>query len=163
MQLHIHNLIDEEKCYSEIRAIRWKYAVCCSRCGSNKVRKRGKNHRHPAACQRSECNNCHKRFDDLTGTVFAKRHQSLSVWIVFVYLLGLNLSNNQIAQELVINQSDSQYMAEILRKEVVNKKEVYIVAGHKGQPDAIKDRKPRRNRLKGARGRGTLEKEGTFK
>ena len=35
------------------------------------------------------------------------------------------------------------------------------VAGHKGNPEAVtgKDREGRRNRLKGARGRGTLEKE----
>jgi transposase-like protein len=39
--------------------------------------------------------------------------------------------------------------------------EVYIVAGHKGNPAAVaeKGRQGRRNRLKGARGRGTLEKE----
>ena len=39
--------------------------------------------------------------------------------------------------------------------------EVYIVAGHKGNPIAVaeKGRKGRRNRLKGTRGRGTLEKE----
>jgi transposase-like protein len=39
--------------------------------------------------------------------------------------------------------------------------EVYIVAGHKGNPEAVaaKGRKGRRNRLKGARGRGTLDKE----
>jgi transposase-like protein len=39
--------------------------------------------------------------------------------------------------------------------------EVYVVAGHKGNPLAVaaKGRKGRRNRLKGARGRGTLEKE----
>jgi transposase len=39
--------------------------------------------------------------------------------------------------------------------------EVYIVAGHKGNPGAVaqKGRQARRNRLKGARGRGTLEKE----
>lgn len=36
-----------------------------------------------------------------------------------------------------------------------------MVAGHKGNPSAVaqKGRKGRRNRLKGARGRGTLEKE----
>lgn len=36
--------------------------------------------------------------------------------------------------------------------------EVYIVAGHKGNPDAVEQagRRPRRRRLKGARGRGTL-------
>jgi len=39
--------------------------------------------------------------------------------------------------------------------------EVYVVAGHKGQPTAVraKGRDPRRNRLKACRGRGTLEKE----
>jgi transposase-like protein len=39
--------------------------------------------------------------------------------------------------------------------------EVYIVAGHKGNPVAVaaKGREPRRNRLRGQPGRGTLEKE----
>ena len=39
--------------------------------------------------------------------------------------------------------------------------EVYIVAGHKGNPEAVsaKEREGRRNRLRGAPGRGTLEKE----
>jgi hypothetical protein len=39
--------------------------------------------------------------------------------------------------------------------------EVYIVAGHKGNPEAVKKkgRIGRRRRLKGDRGRGTLEKE----
>ena len=39
--------------------------------------------------------------------------------------------------------------------------EVYVVAGHKGNPAAVaaKGRTGRRNRLRGDRGRGTLEKE----
>jgi hypothetical protein len=38
--------------------------------------------------------------------------------------------------------------------------EVYVVAGHKGQPETVKKgRRGRRRRLKGAPGRGTLEKE----
>lgn len=39
--------------------------------------------------------------------------------------------------------------------------EVYLVAGHQGHPAAVarKGRPGRRNRLRGARGRGTLEKE----
>jgi len=39
--------------------------------------------------------------------------------------------------------------------------EVYVIAGHKGKPTAVKaqKRKGRRNRLKGSRGRGTLAKE----
>ena len=39
--------------------------------------------------------------------------------------------------------------------------EAYVVAGHKGQPEVVKskERKGRRRRLKGKRGRGTMEKE----
>ena len=39
--------------------------------------------------------------------------------------------------------------------------EAYVVAGHKGQPEVVKNkgRKGRRNRLKGKGGRGTLDKE----
>lgn len=86
--------------------------------------------------------------------------------------MGLNLSNRQIAQELDLNISDTQQMVQQLRQDIVVCKpevklneevecdEVYVVASHKGHPGAIKKkRKGRRNRLKGARGRGTLEKE----
>ncbi len=86
--------------------------------------------------------------------------------------MGLNLSNNQISKELDLNRGDVHNMATQLREGVVKKKpqitlqdevecdEVYIVAGHKGNPEAVskKGRDGRRNRLKGARGRGTLEK-----
>ena len=39
--------------------------------------------------------------------------------------------------------------------------EAYVIAGHKGQPEVVKNkgRKGRRRRLKGKAGRGTLEKE----
>lgn len=86
--------------------------------------------------------------------------------------MGLNLSNRQIAQELDLNVSDVQQMTHQLRQGVVVRKpqvrldeevecdEVYIIAGHEGHPGAVKKGlKGRRNRLKGARGRGTLAKE----
>ncbi len=60
---------------------------------------------------------CAKRFDDLTGTIFSGRHQSITVWISSLYLLGLNVSNAQIAQELGLCASDSQRMAEQLRQQ----------------------------------------------
>src|SRR3954470_17683144 len=81
--------------------------------------------------------------------------------------MGVNLSNRQIAHELC--ESDVQAM--VLRHGIVAKTpdvvlsgdvefdELYVVAGHKGKPEAVraKGREGRRNRLKG--GRGTLEKE----
>ena len=44
---------------------------------------------------------------------------------------------------------------------VVEFDELYLIAGHKGQPDKVKQapRPARRRRLKGARGRGTLANE----
>jgi transposase-like protein len=86
-------------------------------------------------------------------------------------MMGLNISNSQIAIELGLCLGDVYEMTALPRAGVVKRKipvrlngeiesdEVYIIAGHKGKPECIKDRDARRNRLKGAPGRGTLEKE----
>jgi len=72
------------------------------------------------------------------------------MWILCLYFMGLNLSNRQIAAELGLNKDDVQQMTRTLRKGVVAKRpqvrlggevecdEVYVVAGHKGHPAAIK-------------------------
>ena len=87
--------------------------------------------------------------------------------------MGLNVSNSQITQELDLCASDAHHMTTVLRTGVIERKpevildgevefdEVYIVAGHKGHPEALKnlDRPPRKRRLKVAPGRGTLEKD----
>ncbi len=66
--------------------------------------------------------------------------------------MGLNLSNRQIAQELDLGQSDVQRMTEQLRTGLVARipplrlegeveiDEVYVVAGHKGNPAAVAKR-----------------------
>lgn len=61
------------------------------------------------------------RFDDLTGTIFASHHQPLKVWILCLYLIGLNLSNEQIAEELDLDRADVQQMTTELREGVVKK------------------------------------------
>ncbi len=67
--------------------------------------------------------------------------------------MGLNLSNQQIARELDLNKDDVQRMTKQLRQGVVVKQpepvlsgevecdEVYVVAGHKGHPAAVKKRR----------------------
>ena len=67
-----------------------------------------------------------------------------------LYFMGLNLSNAQIAHELGLNSNDVQRMAEQLREGIVARQpepvlsgdvecdEVYVVAGHKGVPEAVK-------------------------
>ena len=84
--------------------------------------------------------------------MLAGHHQPLRVWVLCLCFMGLNLSNRQIAQELGLDVSDTQAMTEQLRAGLVAKApavtlkgqveidEVYVVAGHKGQPDEVAKR-----------------------
>ena len=71
--------------------------------------------------QRYECHDCHTRFDDLTDTIFAGHHQPLKVWVLCLYFMGLNVSNEQIAHELDVDLSDVQQMTTQLRAGIVKK------------------------------------------
>lgn len=119
--LIITNLLDDEKCYEEVRKLRWENGVHCPHCDSEKIVKRGFDSKDKF-CQRYKCGSCSKQFDDLTGSIFANRHQPLSVWILCLYLMGLNLSNQQIAQELDLNKDVVQRMTTQLREGVNEKK-----------------------------------------
>ena len=46
---------------------------------------------------------------------------SLKVWVLCLYFMGLNLSNEQIAHELSINESDAYQMTTELRGGIVKK------------------------------------------
>jgi len=71
--------------------------------------------------QRYECHNCNGRFDDLTDTIFAGHHQPLKVWVLCLYFMGLNVSNEQIAHELALHDSDVQHMTTQLRQGIIKK------------------------------------------
>jgi transposase-like protein len=148
-------LLDDAKCYEVLRGLRWPEGVLCPQCGSSHVSQQGRDTTQPAR-RKYRCGDCGRHFDDLTGTIFAGRHQPLAAWIGCLYLMGLNRSNRQIAQELGLNEDDAQRMTEQLRTGIVASEptprlsgevecdEVYVVAGHKGHPEAVKK--------KGARG-----------
>src|SRR3954449_4651878 len=141
----LSSLIDDAKCYELVRQHRWPEGVRCPHCDSASVTRHGHDdtQRHR---QRYRCKQFQSRFDDLTGTVLAGRHQPLRVWLLCLYFLGLNLSNRQIARELGLSQPDVQLMTERLRHGLAAKlpparlegeveiDEVYVVAGHKGRP-----------------------------
>lgn len=171
--LNIYKLIDEAMCYQSVRELRWPDGIVrCPHCESAQVIKHGRDETQEHR-QKYRCKACPCYFDDLTGTIFKGHHQPLKTWILCLYFMGLNLSNQQIAEELDLNKDVAQRMTSELREGVVQRKarsklngevecdEVYVVAGHKGHPAAVigQGRKGRRNRLKGARGRGTLAKE----
>jgi hypothetical protein len=54
--------------------------------------------------------------------LFEGRHQPLRTWVGCPYLLGLNLSNQQIAQELDLNKDDVHRMASELRAAIAEKR-----------------------------------------
>jgi transposase-like protein len=147
--VNIKDLIDDAKCYETIRTMRWPDGVVCPHCSSTSVVKNGRDDAQPHR-QRYECRGCDRRFDDLTGTVFANHHQPLRTWITCLYLMGLNLSGLQIAHELDVHKDDARAMITQLRQGIVDCRpaaelsgqvecdEVYVVAGHKGHPEAVK-------------------------
>jgi transposase-like protein len=147
--LKLDNLIDDAKCFEAVRQLRWPEGVKCVWCQSSEIKKRGHDERQHAR-QRYHCNACQRDFDDLTDSIFAQHHQPLRKWILCLYLMGLNLSNEQIAQEIGLHKDDVQQMTVQLRSGIVARKpepqlegvvecdEVYVVAGHKGHPEAVK-------------------------
>jgi transposase-like protein len=146
--VNLQSLVDDAKCFATVRHLRWPDGVRCPQCGSDKVARHGHDDRQPER-QRYRCTACQVRFDDLTDTLFAGHHQPLRVWILCLYFMGLNLSNQQIARELDLNVGDVQAMTEQLRagimvarpaellEGVVECDEIYVTAGHKGQPAAV--------------------------
>jgi len=149
--VNLSGLIDDAKCFALVRQRRWPEGIRCPACDNDAVIRDG--HDDTQACrQRYRCKACASRFDDLTGTVLAGHHQPLRVWVLCLYFMGLNLSNRQIALELCLDASDVQAMTEQLRRGLVAKTpaveltgeveidEVYVVAGHKGQPKEVAKR-----------------------
>ncbi len=147
--VNIRDLIDDAKCFQTIREMRWPDLVICPHCSSEAVIKDGRDDTQPHR-QRYLCRGCQRRFDDLTGTIFAGHHQPLRTWVVCLYFMGLNLSSLQIAKELDMDRNDVQAMIQQLRQGIVDRRppvvlegevecdEVYVAAGHKGNPEAVK-------------------------
>lgn len=151
MTIAIGRLIDDAKCYEMVRELRWPQGVCCPHCESDHVVKNG--HDTSEVCrQRYCCRDCDRCFDDLTNTVFAGHHKPLRIWMLCSYFMGLNLSNKQIAAELDLSTTQAYMMITRLRQGIADHQqplvlegevecdEVYVVAGHKGHPEAVKKR-----------------------
>jgi transposase-like protein len=146
--VNLAGLLDDAKCFEFVRRTRWPAGVGCPKCGSGHVSRNGHDETQPER-QRYLCRDCEGRFDDLTGTILAGHHQPLKTWVVCLYLMGLNVSNRQIAQELGLQESDVQAMTVKLRQGLSDRAEapvlsgeveideVYVVAGHKGNPAAV--------------------------
>ena len=117
MLFSIKDLVDDRLCYEKLRELRWSEGVKCPHCHSSEHKRHG----YHNTCEhryRYHCKSCSKYFDDLTNTVFQGHHQPLKSWIICLYLMGLNLSNAQIGEELGISANDSHEMTSLLREGV---------------------------------------------
>ncbi len=146
--VNLPSLIDDARCFELVRQHRWPEGVRCPHCGSAGVARDGRDDAQPHR-QRYRCAGCGARFDDLTGTVLAGRHRPLRLWVLCLYLMGLNLSNRQIAKELDLGVADVQAMTEALRQGLTARApavvlagdvagdDVNVLAGHTGNPAAV--------------------------
>ena len=147
--VNIQALIDDARCFPTVREIRWPNGVRCPEWSATDVFKDDRDETQPER-QRYLCHGGSKRFDDLSGTVFAGHHQLLRVWVLCLDFMGPNLSNEPIAQELAIDPDDAPVMTFQLREGVVPRKpevagngevecdEVDVIAGRKGHPEAVR-------------------------
>ena len=90
--VNLSGLMDDAKCFALVRQQRWPEGGRCPARDGTRVVRDGCDDRQ-ADRQRYRCRACAGRFDDLTGTALAGHHQPLRVWVLCLYLMGLNLSN----------------------------------------------------------------------
>lgn len=147
----ITDVMSEEECYKKLREMRWPNGVVCPYCHSKDCEETGAASRKKPTL-RYRCHACARNFNDLTKTIFRSSHVNLKNWVCCLYLMGLNISNAQIAKELDVSERTVSDMCDKLRKKVFEERptvelsgeveldEVYVVAGHKGRPDSVKKR-----------------------
>ncbi len=150
--LKITDLMSEGVCYEKVRELRWgQGSVHCPRCEGDHCEEAGSS-KKSAHCKSYRCLGCSRCFNDLTGTIFAESNLPITKWVGCLYLMNVNASNRQISHELEVSEKTAQRMTTKIRQEVeknspklklsgeVEFDEVYVVAGHKGSPAAVKKR-----------------------
>jgi transposase-like protein len=120
VQVKITNLIDDVQGEQTVRAWRWPDGIAWPSCEAQPVIQRGFDDTEPAR-QRSECPDCHTRFDDLTDTLVAGHHQPLNVGGGCLYCMGLHISHAQMAYEWALHGRDGQQRTTQLRDGIVKK------------------------------------------
>lgn len=142
---NLQKLLDDTRYYETVRQLHWPMGTRCPHYDATTITQKGRGTTQTAR-RKYRCAGCHRHVDDLTGTVLARYHQPLRVYIFRLYFMGLNLSNAQITRELGLNPNDVQRVAKQLRGGIVARQpepilagevecdEVHIVAGHKGHP-----------------------------
>jgi transposase-like protein len=97
---HLHQLFNAEQCQAYIHTLRWQGRLLqCPWCHSHTISPWGTYHYRPGL-KRYRCKGCRRPFNDLTHTLLAQSKQSLSHWLLAMFLLCLSCSSRRIAREL---------------------------------------------------------------
>jgi hypothetical protein len=64
LEINLIHLLDDAKCYETVRKMRWLSAICCPKCNSLSIIKRGKDETQVER-QRYQYKGCGVNFDDL--------------------------------------------------------------------------------------------------
>jgi methylated-DNA-[protein]-cysteine S-methyltransferase len=91
--------------------------------------------------QRYRCTACLTRFDDRTGTALAGHHRPLRVWVLGLYLMGLDLSHRPIAQELGLSGSVDWHDYEDLMHTLLQRQyrhAAFAIEVHPSQSSAVR-------------------------
>jgi transposase-like protein/DNA-binding transcriptional ArsR family regulator len=89
-------LPETEDCLQALRHSRWPDGIRCPNCGSIEVIKKGTTSKD---AQRYKCHTCERKFNDLTGTLFADHR--LSIPEMFYIIREMNVTETtQIARQL---------------------------------------------------------------
>jgi len=94
----IHSLLNE------IREAKFSAGLACLHCGSHSVKRNGKYRGR----QRYLCHDCHKSFNDTTGTPMAGTHKP-NLWLQYFEMMIEGLTLPKIAERLNIHVSTAFY------------------------------------------------------
>lgn len=112
-------IIDENKCFTIFRQSRWEKEVCCIQCHCQKVSDNG--HCESYVYQKQyKCTACNYSFKDLTGTILENNPSRLQTWVLCFFLVKLNTSIQNIAEELGIDIFHTRLIVERLQGNLAN-------------------------------------------
>src|SRR5687768_1238950 len=127
MLIDIPGVTDDAEASEMARLLRRPDGVRGPHRDSARVVKPGREETEPRR-QRYGGRPCGSRFDDLTDTIFAG-HRPPRIRVLGLYFMGLNLPNEQIANELDLGPDDAQRMTTSPREGGVPRKPRVALSG----------------------------------
>ncbi len=98
----------EQRCYDDLRRVRWPAGVSCPRCGGRRVSLHATSVRSPR--RRYWCNACARTFTDLTDTLLARTNLPLSTWWLYLRLAKQGLGTAEAARRLGVKWDTVAHM-----------------------------------------------------